>query len=125
MRWARKAGHELRIISHKTQFPFLGEQYDLHKSARSFVEQVLRYEGKPLIEPEHTFFELTKEAKLARVREQGCGMFIDDLPEILLAPTFPTDVKRILFDPDKHHAAQTTLTAIASWGELRAHVVSA
>ena len=44
---------------------------------------------KNLIEPDHVFFELTKEEKIARVANIGCDYFIDDLPEILLMPGFP------------------------------------
>jgi hypothetical protein len=125
MRWARDAGHELRIISHKTQYPFLGKKYDLHKSARGWVEAVLNADGKPLVEPEHAFFELTKEAKLRRIQEQGCGIFIDDLPEILLAPDFPSEVIPILFDPERHHTGRTALATIGSWDDLRAQTEAA
>ena len=59
MRWAGGAGHELRIISHKTRHPYLGVKYDLHRSAREWVGQVLHTNGRPLISPEHVFFDLT------------------------------------------------------------------
>src|SRR3569833_3365170 len=31
---ARKAGHDLFIVSHKTKHPFLGPQHDMHAAAR-------------------------------------------------------------------------------------------
>lgn len=125
MQWARDAGHELRIISHKTQYPYLGKKYDLHQSAREWVERVLQCDGKRLVEPEHAFFEVTKEAKLKRVQDQGCAVFVDDLPEILLAPDFPANVTPILFDPENHHRKQTQLAPACSWQEVRALTESA
>jgi hypothetical protein len=124
MRWAKDAGHDLRIISHKTQYPYLGGKYDLHRSARDWVERVLQTDGAPLLEPQQVYFEMTKEAKLRRVEEQGCELFIDDLPEILLAPEFPRSARAILFDPERHHRDVANLTAVGSWDEIRAHAKS-
>jgi hypothetical protein len=125
MRWARDAGHELRIISHKTRHPYLGERYDLHRAAREWVEQVLHAAGRPIVAPEHVFFDLTKIDKLKRVSDEACDVFIDDLPEILLAPQFPDRVERILFDPEQLHRHPADLTSVASWQEIRAHVEAA
>ena len=119
MRWAKDAGHELRIISHKTRYPYFGTKYDLHQSARQWVERVLQQNGIALFKPEHVFFDLTKEAKLRRVETQKCDMFVDDLPEILSAPEFPSDVRTVLFDPEGHHRGLTDLKSITTWGELR------
>jgi hypothetical protein len=121
MRWARHTNHELRIISHKTQYPYRGRKYDLHRSARDWVERVLLADGRPLVDPQHVFFDVTKEAKLRRVTEQRCDLFIDDLPEILLAPEFPRSARAILFDPDHHHRDKVSLTAVGSWDEVRGH----
>jgi len=125
MRWAGGAGHELRIISHKTRHPHLGVKYDLHRSAREWVGQVLHTNGRPLIAPEHVFFDLTIAEKLERIGGEACDIFIDDLPEILLAPEFPARVERILFDPDAHHRELTDLKSVASWQEARAHLETA
>ena len=125
MRWAHDAGHELRIVSHKTRHPYLGVKYDLHRSARAWVEQVLQVSGQPLLAPEHVFFELTKTEKLKRIGDEACDVFIDDLPEILLAPEFPVAVRRVLFDPDEHHRNMTGLTSVASWHEARAQLETA
>lgn len=120
MRGAIRAGHELAIVSHKTKKPFLGPQYDLHAAARAWVEHHLLEGGEPLIPPGQVFFELTKEAKLARIDSFGCNVFIDDLPEILAAAAFPATVQRILFDPEGHYAAMTLegVTTCHSWEEI-------
>jgi hypothetical protein len=89
------------------------------------VDRVLVREGRPLVPPGRVYFELTKEAKLARLAEEACDVFVDDLPEILLAPGFPDRVRPILFDPEGHHRGLTKLTAVASWQDIRSHLDAA
>jgi hypothetical protein len=117
---AAKDGHELFIVSHKTKYPFLGVQYDLHAAARSWVTKHLHVGGVPLIAPARIFFELTKEAKLKRAGQIGCEIFIDDLPEILLSEHFPPGVQRILFDPECNHAGLELpgCRIIQSWSDF-------
>jgi hypothetical protein len=121
MRWAALAGHELAIISHKTKHPFLGPQYDLHAAARAWVDQHLIENGSPLTSLKQVFFEQTKEEKLSRISSFGCEIFLDDLPEILQASSFPPSTRRILFDPENHYAAALlpSITVIRSWEEFR------
>lgn len=114
------AGHELAIVSHKTRHPFIGPQYDLHAAARAWVERHLVWDGAPLLPPERVFFELTKEEKLARMAAFGCEVFIDDLPEILNAPSFPKATRPLLFDPESNH--RTTIPAFSAWPEIAAHL---
>jgi FMN phosphatase YigB (HAD superfamily) len=99
----RAAGHDLFIVSHKTREPFAGPRYDLHAAARSFLDaRGLMGEGA-LFAPDAVFFELTKEAKVARAAALGCDTFIDDLPEVLSLEGFPVGMRAILFDPDGHY----------------------
>jgi FMN phosphatase YigB (HAD superfamily) len=120
LRWACTEGIELCIVSHKTRHPFIGPKHDLHQAARRWIERHLAGKPHPLIAPHSVFFELTKEEKLARIAASGCAYYIDDLPEILLAPGFPARVRRILFDADAHHVAEPSLTVMRSWNEIRA-----
>lgn len=120
-RWARATHVPLCIVSHKTRHPFIGPEYDLHQAARDWIETRLVDEQGALVAPERVFFELTKEAKWARIAAAGCDWFIDDLPEILLAPAFPEKASRILFDPEKHHADETALLRMAGWSDIRRH----
>lgn len=122
MRNAQDDGHELFIVSHKTKHPFRGVQYDLHLAARDWVAASLKDELGALVPIENVFFELTKEEKLKRVESLGCECFIDDLPEILLAPLFPVRARRILFDPDGVHVAGEGLTPMKSWAEIARHI---
>lgn len=118
--WAGLAGHELSIVSHKTRFPFLGPQYDLHAAACAWVSRHLCAEGRSLVPADQVFFELTKQQKLSRIGQCGCEIYLDDLPEILLAEAFPVGTHRVLFDPDCNHTAVPDLSVIRSWAEFRA-----
>jgi len=117
MRNLKSAGHSLAIVSHKTKHPYLGQKYDLHEAARKWIDRYLCEEGIPLIANENIFFEVTKEEKLAKIKQYGCDVFIDDLPEILLAPNFPEKTKRFLFDPEQHHkeADLPNIEIVSSW----------
>jgi hypothetical protein len=117
IRAAREGGHEIRIISHKTRYPVMGPQYDLHDAARSFLHQrgFFLPDGAGLSECD-VFFEVTKADKLGRIESEGCDLFIDDLPEFLFDPGFPPRVRRYLFDPHCQHAAVTGCDRLTSWG---------
>lgn len=116
MQALKNQGHTLAIMSHKTKVPFLGKQYDLHQAAREWIKAHLVAEGQPLIADEAIFFELTKEEKIARIAKFNCDVFIDDLPEILLAENFPKAIKRYLFDPERQHRdVPVELTVLPSW----------
>jgi hypothetical protein len=116
--WARSANVSVSIISHKTRHPFLGPKYDLHEASRDWIARSLRADGVPLVQPEDVFFELTKEEKMRRIGAAGCELYVDDLPEILLAPEFPASTDRLLFDPEGHHR-NADLPRAADWGEVR------
>jgi hypothetical protein len=104
LRRAGANGHVPAVISHKTRHPFLGPTHDLHAAARGWIDHHLGRGSGALVAPARVFFELTKEDKIGRIAAFGCDVFIDDLPEILLAPGFPATTRRILFDPERHHA---------------------
>jgi hypothetical protein len=126
IRQARAAGHILAIVSHKTLHPFLGPQYDLHAAARGWITRHLVWDGEPLISEHQIYFELTKQEKVMRIAEFTCDVFIDDLPEILLAEGFPAMTERLLFDPDRHHiqAAHPGLKPFASWSGITGYLVA-
>lgn len=125
LRWGRDAGLALSIISHKTQHPYLGPKHDLHQAARRWVEAHLDDGGRPLVEPRAVFFELTQEEKIACIRKAACDYYIDDLPEILLAPGFPRATRPLLFDPEAHHRDSGPLPRVESWSEILAHIQQA
>lgn len=90
------------IVSHRTLTPIAGPAYDLHAAARGWLEQQGFLERTTTgLTHELVYLETTKGAKLGRIAAAGCTWFIDDLPELLLEPTFPAGVRRILFDPHR------------------------
>ena len=119
LRHAVTAGHQLCIVSHKTRHPFMGPQYDLHAAARGWIEQHLAGEAG-LIDTANIYFELTKTEKIARIAALECDVFVDDLPEILLADNFSPTVARVLFDPEANHAdgATNALYRLKRWQEF-------
>lgn len=118
---ANKLGHKISIVSHKTKHPFVGPAYDLHTAALCWIKRHLMAQGDLLISPENVYFELTKESKLSRIGAIGCDVFIDDLPEILLAEGFPSNVSPVLFDPDDHHVT-VGLPRFTSWPAIGGHL---
>jgi hypothetical protein len=122
---ARKAGHDLFIVSHKTRHPILGPKHDLHAAARGFlVARGLVGAGATQIDSSRVFLELTKEAKVGRIAALGCDAFIDDLPEIFASPDFPS-ARGILFDPAHQFAdlaRQRHLDRRGSWTEIAAEL---
>ncbi len=99
------------IISHRTKYPYLGPQYDLHKAAKEWLD-------KQSFSPKEFFFELTLEDKLQRIGSLKCDYFIDDLPELLSEDAFPIHVQKILFDPLGHFLNRSGIQRVTSWYEI-------
>ena len=117
---AHSIGHTLFIVSHKTKYPILGPQHDLHAAARDFLAACgLIGDDEGQIAPGNVFFELTKEAKVARAADLECAAFIDDLPEILAMDGFPPTMRKILFDPESQFAnSATSFDCRSSWADI-------
>ena len=115
---ARRAGHELFIVSHKTRLPILGAKHDLHAAARGFLT-ARGLIGEGTIDPANVFFELTKEAKVDRIAALRCDAFIDDLPEIFALAGFPKATRTILFDPADQFG-DGKFDRRVSWAEISA-----
>ncbi len=114
-----KHGTIVCIISHKTRYPYLGAKHDLHQAAQQWLEQRGVFDPARIgLCPDQVFFESTKQGKLDRIAQTGCTHFIDDLPEFLAEPSFPTGVERILFDPNGNHAAGHHFRRCTSWMEI-------
>ena len=110
---ARRRGFEVYVVSHRTLRPALGPDYDLHAAARRWLAARL-----PVVDSSHVFLETSREEKIRRIRSLACAAFVDDLPEVLLAETFPAATRRILFDPDGSHSGHHGLESVRAWSEL-------
>lgn len=110
----RDAGHELFIISHKTQKPYMGPPYDLHESARGWIKtHLVDAKNQPLVPEKNVYFHEKKEQKIARIGELLCDTFLDDLPEILLHEQFPSGIRKYLFSAE--HPATQQFTIVPDW----------
>jgi hypothetical protein len=107
---ARERGWTTYVISHRTLHPYRGPRYDLHESARAWLDA--RGIGHGLAAD--MYFETTREGKMDRIAERACTHFIDDLPEFLGDPEFPRGVERLLFAP---HGGDSSLRAFSTWSE--------
>jgi len=114
-----KRGVQVFIVSHKTRHPYRGPSYDLHGAAWQWLEQHGFFDRARIgLSKAAVFFELTKEDKIKRIARLGCTHFIDDLPEFLTEPAFPTGVDRILFDPNGTQKAFPANRRAGSWKEI-------
>jgi len=109
-------GWKVVVISHRTKNPLAGPAHDLHQAGRKFLE-TSGWLGEKIRE---AYFEETKEAKLMRIARCGCNFFVDDLPEILAHPAFPTDCQPLLFDPSGDPEKGTPPKRVRHWKELPA-----
>lgn len=110
----------VRIISHKTMYPNLGESaVNLRSSAMTWLKRqgFLAIDGHG-VGPEHIYFESSRVEKIARIRLIGVTHFIDDLEETFDEPGFPPNVKKILYSGETS-AQAGGVTTLASWGQIR------
>lgn len=109
------SGCEIWIVSHRTRRPYLGDDMDLHAAARTWLSC---HGLDDLLDAGVVHFEETREAKLKRIAAIGCDAFVDDLPEFLADPEFPSEARRILFDPAGVHAPNPLYVCCGSWDDI-------
>jgi hypothetical protein len=98
LRRCRGEGHEIFIVSHKTEFGHHDPaRVNLRDAALGWMEAngLFAVDGYA-IPTANVFFESTRAAKLARIAAIGVTHFIDDLEEVLTDPGFPPGVMRVL-----------------------------
>ncbi len=112
-----KNKYKIKIISHKTKYPFIGKKINLRISALKWIEKnLIKKISKSDFSLSDIFFENTIERKIAKVQELKCDIFIDDLPEVL--NLLPKKVKKILFSPVSNNNSNDTFIAMNSWREF-------
>jgi hypothetical protein len=106
----KNLGLKLVIISHKTRLSSKGD-YELRRAALAFLER----QGILCIIDAIQFVS-SIERKIQVVKALACHVFIDDLPKVLLRPSFPEHTKRILFNPSA--GMDSGLISCRDWLEL-------
>jgi hypothetical protein len=119
MQALRANGHEMFIVSHRSKTPYAGPQYDLHAAARAWLKVTIQSQG--LFDDNQVFFLETRDQKVRMIKELGCELFLDDLPEVLEATEFPESTQGILFAPgEAKEKTATHYTTISQWTNLPA-----
>ncbi|OGW33233.1 MAG: hypothetical protein A2X59_04220 [Nitrospirae bacterium GWC2_42_7] len=114
----REMSAKVSVISHKTIYPALGPRVNLREAARKWIEANGFYSEFGLSEND-IVFEETLAGKLSRISERGCTYFIDDLPEVLLHPDFPSNVAGILYAKNTGKEIPGNLLHFENWDEIR------
>lgn len=120
IRSVTEQGANITIISHKTKTGHFDEaMINLHDAARNFLinNQFFQKSGLNL-DSRQVYFCETREEKISKIREIGCDVFIDDLPEVLMHANFPNRTKRLWFVNDRQIQEDCPLPPYRTWREL-------
>lgn len=120
----RAAGARVSVISHKTEYPALGERVSLRAAARAWLE-ARGFPARFGVVAADVLFADTRAEKVALVGDRGCTHYVDDLVEVLARPDFPPAVARVLYDPGGTAAPPAGVRACRSWGEIGALLLGA
>jgi len=114
---ARQRGHEVVIVSHKTEFGHFDESHvPLRQAALQWLQAQGFFEAaRGGLTPQGVYFESTRADKAARIADLACTHFIDDLSEVFEEPLFPQSACKILFQPGGAPCSRAGLTVLASW----------
>ena len=104
------------IVSHKTQFPYIGPKYDLREFALEWMKNQHFFSSEGFnLDLKNIFFKSTKIEKVNCIVDQKCNYFVDDLIEIL--KLIPSNIKRIHYSPNIKYSTNNFRT-ITNWKEL-------
>ncbi len=95
----RKAGANVYIVSHKTQFGHQDPDHtDLREAARGWLRRAgLIDAADAAVAAGNVYFEDTMAAKVERLASLDLDIFIDDLVDVFEQPHFPKATRSILF----------------------------
>ncbi len=119
----RQHGVRSVIVSHKTEYAGYDDtRTNLRQSALSWMEAHRFFESDGLgLRREDVHFAGTRAEKIAAIKQIGCTLFIDDLEETYLEPTFPSNVEKLLFAP-RGHAPLPGVRVCRTWREIMDYV---
>ena len=103
----------LFVVSHKTQYPIIGDKLDFHAAARLWLAN----NGLERCF-DQVYFCVEKDEKVQQIADLHLDWFIDDLPSILAHPHFPDYTQGVLFDPDHQHADMHTFQRVTHWSDV-------
>ena len=109
------------IVSHKTEYANYDEtRTNLRTAALEWMTDKRFFDAEGLdLSRADVYFESTRSDKIARIDRVGCSHFIDDLEEVLLEPSFPVHVEKILYAPGALSVSTGRVTVMPSWRAVR------
>jgi hypothetical protein len=114
-----KAGAEIFIISHKTEYGhFDEERVNLRDAATRWMVAHGFFDRLGLTR-DRVFFETTRDDKIARIKDMACEHFVDDLEAVFREPAFPRAVRRYLLSREPGPLPEGPFEAHRSWSEIR------
>ncbi|MDA8675838.1 aminoglycoside phosphotransferase family protein [Alphaproteobacteria bacterium] len=99
---AKHKGHNIYIISHKTEFGHFDKTRTLlRQESLLWMERLGFFDSNYFsLARDNVFFESTRKEKVTRIADQGVDVMIDDLREVFDEPHFPK-IKTFLFGADQ------------------------
>ena len=115
---ALASGHEIFIVSHKTELGHFDEsRTPLRQAATTWlINQKLVGDSDSKIKLQNIFYAETRDKKIKKIVELQLDVFIDDLDEVLSDRSFPKSTRKILFGSVATTSEE--ILAIQSWREV-------
>jgi hypothetical protein len=117
LRRARKGGHTILIVSHKTEYGhFDSDRVNLRGAALGWMEAqgFFSDQGFSMLR-DNVHFASTRSEKVSRIADLACDIFVDDLEEVLADPGFPPSVQRILFSQSADFSEGLPYSVCRDW----------
>src|SRR5580658_95916 len=114
---ARRCGHEICILSHKTRTSQLDPSIELRPGALAWLEEA-GFLGPDRVPREAVYFFDTRDEKVRAVGALGCDWIVDDLREGLEHPELAKPVARIWFTQGERIDGPPTIVSCARWEEI-------
>lgn len=108
------------IISHKTEFANYDEtKTNLRVEAIEWLKNEEVFKSNEFrFSLSNLYFASSRPEKIEYIRQLKCTHFIDDLEETLLDPSFPVNVKKILFNKSCKNASLKDIKVFSKWKHI-------
>jgi hypothetical protein len=119
---ASTSNTDVFIISHKTEYsPKANQRIALREVSTTFLKHndLIPH----LVPSERVFYAATREEKVQQVSSLGLDFFVDDLPEMLAHPLMPSQMMKVLIDPEGAHM-QAPFHRVVDFADLESLVFS-
>ena len=115
---ALASGHEIFIVSHKTELGHFDEsRTPLRQAATTWLtNQKLVGDSDSKIKLQNIYYAETRDEKINKIVELQLDVFIDDLDEVLSDRSFPKRTRKILFGSGATTSQE--ILAMQSWREV-------